>query len=184
MPEVLDDPKAKRPEYQRKKHKRVNLALAGVIAATTGQSWNEIAPQVGSVSGNALGVNMHGKGITKRSIAEAKAPTIKATLTAQVVSEATEIIRDRANSVLALQIGKLAAKKPGRLASKGQGEAAVLKTMAETWRTLNGNPDQITVQFGANMLSEFTPSTPPVANCGPVQDVEVLPNTPPVQVPE
>jgi len=66
---------------------------------------------------------------------------------------------------LLCQVSKLASKSPGKLANKGQGEAAVLETLSRTWRNLNGNPDSISISFGARNLSLDQPALAPVIEC-------------------
>ena len=59
------------------------------------------------------------------------------------------------------QIATLSKRKVGPLANRGQGEAATLKTMVESYRGLYGNPDSVTFTFGARALSsESCPASP------------------------
>lgn len=171
-------------DYRKPRQKRINKGLAGVLAANTDQTWDEIAPQVGAKNGNSLKVSMLGNGLSKRVLQGIAENKVKATLTAQVVSDASEIIRNRLNDELMVQTDLLSKEKPdySDLASRGQGRAATVKAIAETWRTLNGNPDSVTIQFGASLLSDAQPSTPqPVVDCVSSPVETDMTGTPPVQ---
>jgi hypothetical protein len=138
--------------------RRTNYALGGVLVGQ-GVTLAEAASRTGAKNAESLRRGLARKGVTATSVRQVKREPalVTATMTAHVVSEASAILRDRMNGTLLAQAGKLASKPVGKLASKGQGEAAVLKTMAETWRTLNGNPDQVSISFGVGQLDRFQP---------------------------
>ena len=153
-----------RPPGKPRRH-RVNLALAGVLL-TQGMSYDEVAPRVGAATGNSLRVNLGKKGLNLDKMRNPDpAASAQAVATIKLVSEASEIVKERLHGRLGAQIEQLSKRKVGKLASKGQGEAATLKTMAETWRTLNGNPDSISISFGARNLSLDQPALAPVIDC-------------------
>src|SRR6185295_2387038 len=136
------------------KPRKVNHALAGALLAA-GMSYEQVAPRVGAATGNSLRVGLAKQGVSATSMRNPEvALARKITVTAQIATEAAEIVKERLHGRLGSQIEHLSKRKVGKLASKGQGEAAVLKTMAETWRTLNGNPDSITFSFGASAQSD------------------------------
>lgn len=158
------------------KQKRINYAL-GAVLVSKGFSLDEAAKQAGAKNGTTLRVGLRRKGITPTA-SRALLPSMpeRVTVTARIVSDATQAIRDRTNNLLSMQVDKLGAKKPGRLANRGQGEAAVLETLSRTWRNLNGSPDQISIQFGASMVSDMVPPQVTVE----VPSVTVPDSTPPV----
>lgn len=165
------------------RQKRLNTELGGVLLAQ-GLSFDEIAQRIGSASGNAVRVALARKGITKRSARDA-APTPErtASVTLTVVSQAESILRERLNGGLLQATDALLSKPPTRksLANRGQGHAAVLEGLSRTWRNLNGSPDSVTLQFGANMLSDLAPIPQPVVSSMPSVDVSELPIAQPVE---
>lgn len=167
---------------QKIRRNRINYALAGTLLAN-GLTWEEIAKQVGAGSAESLRVGCARKGVTKPMVRNLEPKgEARVTVTARLATEADAILRERANGLLGAQLGKLASKPVGKLHSKGQGDAAVLKTLAETWRTLNGNPDSISIQFGVGARPDDLIATPqPVVSCGPTVDITEQSSTPPVQ---
>lgn len=145
-----------------KHRKRINYALAGTLLHS-GLTMDEIALRVGAANGNTLRSSLSRKGVTKsgaKLIVDVNADKKSVdTLTARVSRDAAEIIRDSIGERLLGQIGKLSKRKVGKLANQGQGEAAVLKTLAETHRTLYGGAEMNVVVFGAASLER-----------GPAQD--------------
>lgn len=169
------------PKVRKRQH-RINKALAGALLATQpDQTFDDVALQVGAKNGNSLKRSLFNHGLTREKLSNLSRNCVEASFTANVVTQAVEIIRDKANGVLDGQLTKLANKPVGKLANRGQGEAAVLETLSRTWRNLNGNPDQITVQFGAALLSA-KPGTPQqVDDCGEAQSQSEPQTLPPVQ---
>lgn len=166
---MTDSPVLEPPQPKPKRH-RVNLALAGTLLAR-GMGYDEIAKQVGAANGNSLRVNLSKKGVTLERVRNPHPDHVKtASVTYKVVAEATEVLRENANKVLNGQLTKLASKPVGKLANRGQGEAAVLETLSRTWRNLNGNPDSITFSFGASQQS-----SEPVIERAVVTDVTSTP---------
>lgn len=178
---MIDGPEVQQASQPAKKRKaRINHALAGTLLAT-GCTLAAIAPQVGAKNAESLRAALARKGVTTRSVRNLEPRgERRVTVTAKLVEEATEGLRASLNGSLAAVVSAFNSKSPTRksLASKGQGDAATLKQIAETWRTLNGNPDSISISFGARGLSG---DMPPVA---PVIDCQVMPATPQAVGPE
>jgi hypothetical protein len=172
----MDQVLAETPPVQNhpKKRHRVNLALAGVLMAQ-GLSYDEVAPRVGAATGNSLRVNMGKKGLNLATIRNPDAaPAAQAVATIKLVRQTEDALRETLNNRLGDAVGVLGKEKLSyrKLASRGQGHAATLKQLAETWRTLNGNPDQISITFKASALDDSTP----LAVCSPAPiDVESSP---------
>lgn len=154
---VLELPgKAKDPERVRRSKVRVNYALAGALASS-GLTWDEMAKQCGAKTGQSLRIGMHRKGITKAKanslpIGEGR---ISAVLH-RTVTAGAEAIRDKVAGQLGQSVDILDTV-PVRyedLASKGQGRAAVLKTLAETHKLLYGGADQTVIVFGVESMGE------------------------------
>jgi hypothetical protein len=163
------------PSKVKRPRKRINKALAGVLVATTKQSWDELAPKVGAANGNSLRVNMFKSGVTQQNCRpepEQPITTTQASVTLQVVTEAAELLRKELNGELLAQVNALKSVPAtfDALASKGQGRAGTVKQIAETWRTLNGNPDQVSISFGVGQLDRFQPDA-----VQPVIEVESVP---------
>ncbi len=136
------------------KKKRINYAL-GAVLVSKGFDYDAAAQQAGAKNGRVLRVGLRRKGITATA-SRALLPSLpeRVSVTAKIVSDVQDALRDKLNSGLDAQASKLLAKKPGKLHNRGQGDASVLETLSRTWRNLNGNPDSITVQFGVGMDRE------------------------------
>jgi len=139
---------------------RVNLALAGVLLAQ-GMSYAEIAPRVGAATGNSLRVNLHKKGVTARNtekLPEHEQAQVK--VLNKVVTAASEALRDEMGGRLREQIKQLRSEPVTRLASQGQGEAATLKTLAETHKLLFGGSESTVLVFGVDQLCDRSAPEP------------------------
>lgn len=159
-PQLVQPPLVKKP-----RRKRLNHALAGVLVAQ-GMTMPEAAQVVGAKNGESLRTSLARKGVTVakarngRARAEAM-QAVTATVTAQVVTEAAEKLKERFNGEIVRQLQAIESVPVTyeELASRGQGRTATVKTLAEAFRSVNGSPDSVTLQFGANLLSSFTPET-------------------------
>jgi hypothetical protein len=165
------------PPQPKQRRKRINLALAGSLL-TQGLSYDEVAPRVGAATGNSLRVNLGKRGLnlTVLRTPDAAGPAQEQAVV-KLVRATESALRDKLNGGLQVAVDKATAKKVNYrdLASRGQGHAVVLKTLAETWRTLNGSPDQVTVQFGVSLLdaSPVAALPQPVATQDqPIIDIE------------
>lgn len=159
---VLEQPQAEQSKPRKAKQKRINVALAGVIAATTELDWSAIAPHVGAKNGESLRQVMIRKGVTRAVIEAAKhRQPVNGSVTAKLVTQATAAIQDMLNDEIADQIRTVRAVPVvyNDLANEKQGRAGLVKQIAESYRAINGSPDQISIQFGASMLSEAVPGT-------------------------
>jgi hypothetical protein len=147
---------AKDPERVRRSKVRVNYALAGVLASS-GLTWDEMAKQCGAKTGQSLRIGMHRKGITKTKanslpIGEGRIGAVMA----RAVTAGAEAIRDRLGEQLGHTVdafSSVPAQYPD-LASKGQGRAAVLKTLAETHKLLFGGSESTVLVFGVDQIAE------------------------------
>lgn len=143
---------AKRPCHD--KTKRINYTLAATLI-TAGMSYEDAARQTGAANGESLRRGLHRKGVTKR---QATSITIQgdriATVTRQVATEASEIIRNQLGDKLGQAVTALGGKRVSYkdLANQGQGHAAVLKTLAETHKTLYGGAEMNVVVFGVGSM--------------------------------
>lgn len=138
-----------------KHRKRINYALAGTLLHT-GLSMDEIAVKVGAANANTLRSALSRKGVTRsnaRLITDVNpSQSHVETLTARISRQASDIIKDSIGERLLAQASKLSSRKVGKLANVGQGEAAVLKTLAETHRTLYGGAEMNVLIFGASSM--------------------------------
>lgn len=156
-------------DWPKKKQGRINYALAATLLAS-GVNVEDIPPRVGAKNWNVLRVGLAKRGVT--ASATRALPPSQIVVQAEAVKVATdtiEAIRIKAGKRLEMQLDSLAAQPVGELASKGQGEASVLKTIAETHRTLFGGSDQIQIVFGVGSLQGDGPQ--PV-----VVDAEIVPD--------
>lgn len=153
---------------QKQKRKRVNYALAATLLATGTTLNDELALRVGAKNANVLRVGLTKRGVTRKY---ANSLPMNANLAkshaAQVATNAVEILREKLNGELMDQVNALTSKPVSykSLASRGQGRAATAKTIADTYRALNGSNDQLTVVFGAGRLDES-----PVIDVTPEKD--------------
>lgn len=141
--------------------KRINYAL-GAILVSKGASFADAASQCGAKNAKTLQVGLRKKGITakdSRTLPRSELET-KGEVGRMVVA-VVDAMRDKVNEELLDQIEHVRAKKISyaQLASKGQGRAAVVKTIAESFKALNGAADQVNIIFGVNTLREADPST-------------------------
>lgn len=145
---------AKTPTPGQLKHrKRINYALAGALLHA-GVNGEEIALRVGASNWNSLRAGMARKGVTKRVTSSVTlADSAVTSVTQRVAVGAAEMIRDSIGERLASQIATLTSRKVGRLANYGQGEAAVLKTLAETHKTLYGGAEMNVLVFGVDSMN-------------------------------
>jgi hypothetical protein len=144
----------------RKKSLRVNYALAATLLAS-GMTYEEIAPKVGSASGESLRAGLSRKGVTLKHVRNLPIRDERVTsVTARVAAVAADVLRDRLNGQIHSQIGLLEAEpatRYGELASKGQGRAAVVKTIAESFKALNGGAETQVTVFGVNVIRDGDP---------------------------
>lgn len=139
----------------RKPTKRINYALAGTLLHS-GVTMEQIALQVGAANANSLRAALHRKGVTKRS---AQAVTVgkhvTETITAKVATQAAEMLRENLGDQLGAAVAALGGKRIGYrdLANVGQGHAAVLKTLAETHKTLYGGAEMNVLVFGVDSMN-------------------------------
>jgi hypothetical protein len=139
------------------KQKRVNYALAATLLHQ-GVTLAEIALQVGAANAESLRCGLARKGVTLKQIRNAPMAEERVTsVTARIASDASEIIRQNIGNRLLDQVSHLSKRKVGHLANAGQGEAAVLKTLAETHRTLYGGAETNITIFGAETMN-FQPA--------------------------
>lgn len=167
---TTEQPTAQQPK---KRQKRVNYALAGALLSQ-GLEFDEIAPQVGAANGESLRAGMSRKGVTKKSVMSLQPrETRVTTVTAKIVDQASAVLADRFNGEIARQLAQIEAQPCSYddLPSRGQGRTATVKTLAETYRAVNGNPDSVTFSFGASVQSSRPELETPqqVANCGAEQ---------------
>lgn len=179
------NPPSESPTAKIKRH-RINLALAGALLAQ-GMGYDEVAPKVGAKNGNSLRSNLAKRGVTLTKVRNPSPDHVAtATVTCKVVNEATEQLQERFNSEIARQLAAIEAERMtyDDLPSRGQGRTATVKTLAETYRAVNGNPDSVTFSFGASVQSSRPELEIPqqVVNCGPELDITPDPLTLPVQV--
>lgn len=152
MEAIADSPaelKDQAPDYR---SKRINYAMAAVLVAK-GETLEAAAKACGAKNAKVLQVGLKRKGVSATA-ARNIIPKNEAISnpTVRIAAAVSEVLRDKAAMRLEMQLDSLAAQPVGELASKGQGEASVLKTIAETHRTLFGGSDQIQIVFGVGSL--------------------------------
>lgn len=166
--EATAEPPIKAADYRTK---RINYAMAAVLVAK-GETLEAAAKACGAKNAKVLQVGLKRRGVSataaRNIIPKNEAISSPAVRIAAAVSE---VLRDKAAARLEMQLDSLAAQPVGELASKGQGEASVLKTIAETHRTLFGGSDQINIVFGVSSLSGDGAQPQPV-----VVDAEIVPD--------
>jgi hypothetical protein len=93
---------------------------------------------------------VQGKRNRSARIQKAVAQSVK-----EAVTDQTSELRERLNGELARQMDELEAKpvKYGELFSRGQGRAAMVKNVVESFRGLNGG-ESINVVFGVNVIHD------------------------------
>jgi hypothetical protein len=137
-------------------NKRINYALAATLLAA-GVTLADAAKQVGAASGDVLRVGLKRRGVSAkqaRSVPKQGERIISETL--KIATDAAGLLRDKLGEHLGQAVEALA-DKPIRysdLPNEKQGHAAVLKTLAETHRTLYGGAESINVVFGVNVIHD------------------------------
>jgi len=151
QPNQQDRPRGKR---------RTNYALAGVLLAS-GLSYAEVAAKTGAGNGESLRRGLARKGVTAKTVRACPIPDERVQSAAVRVSVAgAEIIREKLSGRLHDQIAHLAASPVTKLASQGQGEAATLKTMADTFKSLHGGSESTFLVFGVDQLCDRSAPEP------------------------
>ncbi len=144
--------------------KRINFALAGTLIAS-GLSYAEVAEKCNAGSVESLRTGLARKGVSLRRLKRVQNPiqgqeyrdTAQVqTVAARAVHLGAEMIRDRLAGQLGQSVDALSTLPVAYpdLASKGQGRAAVLKTLAETHKLLFGGADQTVIVFGVESMGE------------------------------
>lgn len=144
------------PLQRSRKKARINYALAGTLLAS-GMSYDDIAAKCGAKTGESLRTGLSRKGVTKRSVTTLPIPDERMqSATMRSALAGAEIIRERLNGRLAEAVSALGTKSVTYrdLANQGQGHAAVLKTLAETHKALNGAAETQVLVFGVDQIAE------------------------------
>lgn len=135
-------------------NKRINYALAATLLHQ-GVTLDKIALQVGAANAESLRCGLSRKGVTLKSIRNAPVADERVTsVTARIASQAAESLRDSLGNQLGVAVQAMNGKRISYrdLANAGQGHAAVLKTLAETHRTLYGGAEMNVLIFGADSM--------------------------------
>ncbi len=138
------------------KKTRINYGLAGTLFAS-GMDWAEIAPRVGAKTGETVRVGMFKRGVTKRSVRALPGQEARIlTVAAKSATVGADMIREKLGGQLGQSVDALASvpTEYPDLASKGQGRAAVLKTLAETHKLLFGGSESTVLVFGVDQIAE------------------------------
>jgi hypothetical protein len=100
---------------------------------------------------------VQGKRNRSARIQKAVAQSVK-----EAVTDQTSELRERLNGELSQQMDALESKpvKYGELFSRGQGRAAMVKNVVESFRGLNGGAESINVVFGVNVIHDAGDPSP------------------------
>lgn len=149
---------------QRIQDRRINYALAATLIAQ-GEDVGSVAAKCGAKNAHTLRVGLNKRGVkVKEARALPMTPARNQTTVARLATQAVDIIRDRLNEELIEQVDSLAGRKVNYadLASKGQGRAAMVKTIAESFRALNGGAEMNVLVFGVGSMESSPGDRQPV----------------------
>lgn len=149
---------------KKKKKQRINYALAATLLAT-GCEPEAIAGQVGAKNWNSVRVGLAKRGVTQNATKALPPSEIVVQRAAvNIATSAVEEIRERLTKELMHQVGALESKPVSyaKLASKGQGRAAVVKTIAESFKSLHGGAEMNVLVFGVDSMNDRPGSQPTI----------------------
>ncbi len=161
------------------KPKRINYVL-GATLVQSGMTYEEAAQQTGACNGNSLRRGLARKGVTSTRVRALPAERlITGTVTAQVASQAADLLKEQFNRILTKHVESLehipAKRNIKHLKQIGQ----VIEPLARTYRTVN--PEQAKSSLvNVNVLSSIQSwdDLPSVSVAPLLHDSETVPDKP------